>query len=470
MNALTINNTCKSGILRERCGIKSFPTAPHSPNPYRQILARRFPEPLIALLLFLFGVWVWDHYFTKPSGYASGTGDMAFLRIDRDLRLAEQMASAPPLLRHVLDISTQGEVLADASKTLPELERAGALDDDQRFIAAVLSLSADGQLSPASLMERGFDRLPSQAGLGQAITSGNAAWWQAALARSWEKQGQFANRVAWDAYESSGRHLLWRACIGRGVGWLIVLAGVPFLPRAARMLVARSVPPSRYAGAWKPSLGLVVFLISTLAWIGFTMVLEFLSSSHPFPRWYGIALDSACRVLPLLIVIALLFRKGTHALRSLGACRPVPWRLVLGVFAGLTVADRLFVLALGNLIPADPTGGLSASEQGVWGLAYAVISACLLAPLTEEVVYRGVLFRALANGGGVWIGAALSSLFFALVHFYSLYGMFSVALFGLATALVYASSRSITAAIALHVLYNVSIKLPEWLVYHSSNG
>jgi membrane protease YdiL (CAAX protease family) len=444
--------------------------ATRPPNPYRQILARRFPEPFLAFLLFLFGIWLWDHYFGRATGYASGTGEMALVRIDRDIRLAEQMGGSPPLLRRLLDISTPAAVLADAAKTLPELERSGALDEDQRIEATVILLAAKGRLSPAALAEYGFDRIPSQAGLGQAITSGHGAWWQAALARSWEKQGEFASRVSWDAYGASGRHLLWRACAGRGAVWLVVLGGLPFLPRALRMLCIRSAPPNKYAGAWKPSLGLVVFLLSTLAWIGFTMALEFLAAAHSFPRWYGIALDSACRVLPVLIAIALLFRKGRHAVRSFGADRPVPWRMVLGVFAGLSLADRAITLALGGLIPVDPTGGLSASEHGIWGLVYASVSACLLAPLTEEVLYRGVLFRSLANGSGLWIGAAISSAFFALVHFYNLYGLISVALFGFATALTFASSRCITAAIALHMLYNASIKLPEWLVYHSANG
>lgn len=425
---------------------------------------------MLALLLFLFGVWLWDHYFGKQAGYVSGTGDMALVRIDRDLRLAEQMSAASPTLRRFLDISTPAAVLADATKTLPELDHAGALDDDQRMEAMVIQLSARGQLSPGALAACGFDTLPTQAALGQAITSGHSAWWQAALARSWEKEGKFANRVAWDAYEASNRHLLWRACAGRGIVWLAVLAGVPFLPRAVRMLFVRPSPPNRYAGAWKPSLGLAVFLISTLAWIGFTMTLEFLASSHSFPPWYGIALDSACRVLPLLIAAALLFRKGGHAIRSLGADRPVPWRMVLGIFAGLSLADRLIAFALGGLIPADPTGGLSANEHGIWGLVYAAVSACLLAPLSEEVVYRGVLFRSLANGSGVWAGAAISSAFFAAVHFYNLYGLASVALFGFATALTFASSRCIIAAMILHMLYNASIKIPEWLVYHSANG
>ena len=37
-------------------------------NPYRAILRRDYPEPLIALLAFILGIWLWDHYFGKIAG------------------------------------------------------------------------------------------------------------------------------------------------------------------------------------------------------------------------------------------------------------------------------------------------------------------------------------------------------------------------------------------------------------------
>jgi membrane protease YdiL (CAAX protease family) len=42
-----------------------------------------------------------------------------------------------------------------------------------------------------------------------------------------------------------------------------------------------------------------------------------------------------------------------------------------------------------------------------------------------------------------------------------------VGIFGLSCALVYAANGSLTTAIALHALYNFSIKMPEWIVYHA---
>ena len=103
-------------------------------------------------------------------------------------------------------------------------------------------------------------------------------------------------------------------------------------------------------------------------------------------------------------------------------------------------------------------------------MAFAIVSACLLAPLAEEVLYRGVLFRAFWSRLGVLPAAIISSAVFAGLHFYDGYGLVSVGLFGLSCALLYASTGSLVSCIALHFLYNASIKLPEWLIYHAPLG
>jgi membrane protease YdiL (CAAX protease family) len=183
----------------------------------------------------------------------------------------------------------------------------------------------------------------------------------------------------------------------------------------------------------------------------------------------AISLDSAARILPALIALGLLFRRPSHALRVLGLDRPPALKTVLGVFSLLMLMDPLLRLIIGN-DAAEPGGGLSAGEAGIWGLAFAVVSACLLAPLAEEILYRGVLFRSLWNRIGVLPAAILSSAVFAVLHFYDGYGLASVGLFGMSCALLYAATGSLGACIALHVLYNSAIKIPEWLIYHGSFG
>ncbi|RYD28341.1 MAG: CPBP family intramembrane metalloprotease, partial [Verrucomicrobiaceae bacterium] len=109
----------------------------------------------------------------------------------------------------------------------------------------------------------------------------------------------------------------------------------------------------------------------------------------------------------------------------------------------------------------------SLADAGWQGLVFAIVSACLVAPVAEEILYRGVLFRSLANRTGVWAAAALSAVIFSAVHFYDLQGFLSVAIFGFAAALLYAATGSLLPAILLHVLHNALIKIPAWIFYHS---
>ena len=217
--------------------------------------------------------------------------------------------------------------------------------------------------------------------------------------------------------------------------------------------------------------GLVVFLAATLAWIGFTMTLEIgistLPNIHPA---VGIFLDSTARMLPPLIALGLLFRRPSHAIRVLGLRGPIAFKSILGLFSLLMIIDQVLRSTIGTQIESEPGGGLSLADAGLWGLAFAIISACLLAPFAEEILYRGILFRSFWNRLGVIPAAILSSIIFAALHFYDGYGLASVGVFGLSCALLYAATGSLTSSIALHVLYNSAIKIPEWIIYHGSLG
>lgn len=441
-------------------------------NPYRAILRREYPEPLIALLAFILGVWLWDHYFGKSAGYPPGTEEVALVKIDRDLRLADAMEGDPAWLRWLAGAEAPTSVrrdgllalqklAADGSMSLPGLEAYAILGaiNEQRPLRETLVETMQGQ------MISGFVETSEK------LASHRGKWWHARWIMALEENTPPA--ANWHgAYQADSRQLRTRAIVVRSWVWLLGLVGLAFVPRTlvdlSRGLRAR---PSGYGGAWPLPLGLVVFLVATLAWIGFTMTLELgigaLPGLHPSA---AILLDSAARMLPALIALGLLFRRMSHAVRVMGLALPLAPKTVIGVFALLMLVDLLLGAVLGGNDSTEPGGGLSAGDAGIWGLAFTVVSACLLAPLAEELLYRGVLFRSLWNRLGVPSAALLSSLVFSILHFYDGYGLVSVGVFGLSCALLYAATGSLTACIGLHVLYNSAIKLPEWWIYHAALG
>ncbi len=412
-------------------------------------MRREIPEPLIALLCFVLGIWLWDHYFGETAGYAPGTEEIAMIRIDRDLQLAEGMKEDPPLLRWLAHAETREDAVENGISSLELLIQAQAL-------------SPTGYHAYAALLAT-RDRVPPEKYLRQlALPSSDPEtpnWWNLKIASKNFTYPLSARTVT----------LRNRAILVGSIIWGLGLIGLAFVPVALRCLGgAFRNKPRGYASAWSPSLGLMVFLLATLAWIGFSMVVELGISAVPgIHPVLAILVDTFARLLPALIALGLLFRKPSHIPRAIGLNGHIHPPVLLGLFSLLILLDQPLRWALGRFVAEDPTGGLSYLDSGMFGLMFLIVSACLVAPIAEEILYRGILFRSLANRTGVLAAAVFSSVVFASVHFYDVYGLVSVATFGFVCALLYQSTGSLVNVIALHMLYNTSITLPEWTIYHA---
>jgi uncharacterized protein len=93
-------------------------------------------------------------------------------------------------------------------------------------------------------------------------------------------------------------------------------------------------------------------------------------------------------------------------------------------------------------------------------LVLAVIIGVVVAPIVEEVIFRGVLFRALGDRIGVWFGAIVSSAIFAVIHVevvlsqpVALGGLFAV---GLVLALAYHWTGNLLVPILGHAVFNAA--------------
>jgi uncharacterized protein len=92
------------------------------------------------------------------------------------------------------------------------------------------------------------------------------------------------------------------------------------------------------------------------------------------------------------------------------------------------------------------------------GLSWLGIGAMLLlvgvaVPFAEELFFRGVLYQALRDHWGPWLGATLSSLVFAGLHGSLLVGLITF-LLGLLCVFAYEKSQSLWSAILIHTVNN----------------
>jgi membrane protease YdiL (CAAX protease family) len=137
------------------------------------------------------------------------------------------------------------------------------------------------------------------------------------------------------------------------------------------------------------------------------------------------------------------------------------WREIgaglLGYFAGIPLV-LIGILLMGVLSAMSGMKGSHPINEDLGGsageLILAFVLACVVAPLTEELMFRGALFAHLREHFGWWISAPLVAFIFAVIH---PQGWVALPALG-SLALVFAAIRewrgSIVGCMAAHALHN----------------
>ncbi len=102
---------------------------------------------------------------------------------------------------------------------------------------------------------------------------------------------------------------------------------------------------------------------------------------------------------------------------------------------------------------SNPLLYLALQAQDGLALGLFLATAAVLAPVFEEIMFRGFLLPALTRYFPVWGAIALSALLFSLAHL-SLSEVLPLAALGSVLGFVYTRSRSLLAPILLHGLWN----------------
>ena len=160
------------------------------------------------------------------------------------------------------------------------------------------------------------------------------------------------------------------------------------------------------------------------------------------------------------VIVLLLARRRGVSLRTLGFVRPRDWGLtvsaVLGAY-GMLVAYGAIVLVLERFAgldlpdPANTIPDTLARTVPVW--AVLGVAVVLVAPLGEELFFRGLVYRAVEGLWGPWAGIAVSGVAFSLVHFNPSV-VVPFAGIGMVFAWAYRRSGSLWTTIAAHAIFN----------------
>jgi uncharacterized protein len=242
------------------------------------------------------------------------------------------------------------------------------------------------------------------------------------------------------------------------IGAVAFAAGLIYT--AVRQLrVRRVLPPERYRG---PS----VFILLALALLVATVLnapfgpdaAALLGGEGEMTLLGGIVLLVSLQLGLLLVSWLLVFRPGAlAALPSLPGRDPagtlragLGWGLLAWVGSTIVVvAVRWLLIQLGRP-PETQTAERAIAMLDPWVVVVAVV---ILAPIAEELFFRGVVFNAwLREGGRRWAYVGSAALF-AVIHV-SLLMLVPIFLLGLALAWVYERSGNLLAPIAMHATVN----------------
>jgi membrane protease YdiL (CAAX protease family) len=91
------------------------------------------------------------------------------------------------------------------------------------------------------------------------------------------------------------------------------------------------------------------------------------------------------------------------------------------------------------------------------------LAAVIVAPLCEEIVFRGYLYPAAKKFTGRWIAALCSALVFSALHG-NMTALFPLFIFGLVLVFVYEKTGSLWAPIAVHLCFNGATVLVQMAV------
>lgn len=247
-------------------------------------------------------------------------------------------------------------------------------------------------------------------------------------------------------------------------GWFVLLGAALFatglLYIAIRQLrVRRFLPPERYRGPGVLVLLLLVLALASIITAPFGADAAALLMGDGELTFLGAAvLLIATQVSLLLVSWFLVFRPGAlAALPSLpgrdpgGAIRSgLGWGVLAWLGATLVSAGVVWLLESFGFEPEPQAAEQAIALVDPW---LVVLSIVILAPIAEEVFFRGVVFNAwLREGGRRWAFVG-SSILFAIIHI-SVVALVPIFLLGLALAWIYQRTGNLLAPIAMHATVN----------------
>ncbi len=403
--------------------------------------------------------------------------------VGRDLDFRAAARGAPAWERRLYDlvlgaeddsrdeaIDWYTELVDEDGSPLAELQRIVLLAEDgraadvARALAEWVPAEEPGRRLAAWATAAYGPEPPAPAALESALTGARTElepdWFRDRLVAALAiRLGDRATAAAADAAVlARGRRLLQRQRALLGAEGLLLaggaLAAAGLLGAGRRRVADAPIPP-----AWRGLDGLGLFTRGGVGLIGVSGLGSFLPDSA------GVAaLLSLLSAGPLLAATWAYCRARRTSARAVFGLRAPPGRWgALGrasvALIGLSTLADLVIETAGARLGFSPHWTDGFQERLVWGtrgdVLADVLDSVIMAPILEEVLFRGVLYATFRLRLAPVPAALASGIVFAAAHGYGVVGFASVLGSGLVWALAYEATRSLLPGMLAHATGNL---------------
>lgn len=173
-----------------------------------------------------------------------------------------------------------------------------------------------------------------------------------------------------------------------------------------------------------------------------------------------------CLTIAILLVVTVIIL--VYAIRKQApklGIHPIRAEKLTWVFKGYglillsgMVTNLLQMAIMGNRETANNQQALEdMANAGGASLLFVVVLAVVVAPIVEELIFRGVILNYFFKQGSWWLNVVISGLLFGYFHVYQDFQIFALlqySLMGLSLAVVYKKTKQIQYAMLTHMLNN----------------
>jgi membrane protease YdiL (CAAX protease family) len=201
---------------------------------------------------------------------------------------------------------------------------------------------------------------------------------------------------------------------------------------------------------------LVYWLLFVLALAGLAYSARLTDADTPDDLAYRYSSSVAAVIqYSLMLGILLLIARGIPLREAFGLRRPDSWRRALGLAGACLVAIWAASAALAPFLDASDEQGLvpdewDSSRVGAFAAFFVVVA--VVAPVVEELTYRGLGFTLLAPYGA-WVAILVTGVLFGAAHGL-VAGLAVLSIFGVVVAWLRSRTDSVYPPMLLHGVFN----------------